>query len=91
MSSVDFLQVRRVERATETRRNFCFWLATGLPRHARRRGSMGLPRHPQGRGSPGNLGAADGHLYPALPRHNAWRGRRMLHLGFAACLHTYTS
>jgi hypothetical protein len=59
MSSVDFLQVRRVERATETRRKFCFWLATGLPRHARRRGSMGLPRHPQGRGNPGAAGSHD--------------------------------
>jgi hypothetical protein len=28
--SVDFLQVRRVERAAETRRNFCFWLPSGL-------------------------------------------------------------
>jgi hypothetical protein len=69
MSSVDFLQVRRVERAAETRRIFCFWLATGLSRHARRRGNMCLSRHPLRRGSPANLGATDGDLHPALPRH----------------------
>jgi hypothetical protein len=72
--SVDFLQVRRVERAAETRRNFCFWLPTGLPRHARRRGNVCLTRHSHRRSSPGNLGAADGDLYPALSRRRAWRG-----------------
>jgi hypothetical protein len=48
-----------------------------LPRHARRRGNMCLPRHPLRRGSPGNLGGTDGDLHPALPRHTAWRGRRL--------------
>jgi hypothetical protein len=78
MSSVDFLQVRRVERAAETRRNFCFWLPSGLSRHARWRGNVCLPRHPLRRGSPGNMGAKDGDLYPGLPRHKAWRGSSTL-------------
>jgi hypothetical protein len=51
-----FLQGRGVERATETRRNFCFWLPLGLPRHAHWRGNVCLPRHPLGRGSPGQHG-----------------------------------
>jgi hypothetical protein len=54
--SVDFLQVRRVERAAETKRNFCFWLSLGLPRHAHWRGNVCLPRHPLGRDSPGQHG-----------------------------------
>jgi hypothetical protein len=90
IGSVDFLQVRRVERVAETRRNLCFSLPSGLLRHARWRDNVCLPRHSLRRGSPGNMGVKDVDIYlglprqtagrgsSTLPRHAAWRGKTTL-------------
>jgi hypothetical protein len=51
-----FLQVRRVERVTETRRKFCLWLASGLSHCCTWRDNVCMPRHPLSAGVLGNMG-----------------------------------
>jgi hypothetical protein len=51
-----FLQVRRVQRVTETRRKFCLWLASGLSHCCTWRDNVCMPRHPLSAGVLGNMG-----------------------------------